>query len=135
MKKFSNELGLNNKVLFLGFKDNPYKYMRIADVFVLSSKWEGFGNVIVEAMASGTPVISTNCNSGPSEIINNNENGVLVPVGDSERLSHNIIELLCNQDLRNKYILKGSERAEDFHAKIIAMEYEKLFYEVSGSNG
>src|SRR5690625_3087537 len=69
LTELSKDLGIEEKVSFLGFKNNPYKYMSKADVFILSSQWEGFGHVIVEAMATGTPVISTNCNSGPAEII------------------------------------------------------------------
>src|SRR5699024_2024023 len=61
LKLLAKELDIQKKVSFLGFQSNPYKYMKKANVFILSSKWEGFGHVIVEAMAVGTPVISTDC--------------------------------------------------------------------------
>lgn len=93
------ELGLEADVALPGFVDNPYKYMKRAAVFVLSSRWEGFGNVLVEAMAVGTPVISTDCRSGPAEILEEDRWGRLVPVGDAEKLADAIRDCL-RQDLR-----------------------------------
>ncbi|NJK47672.1 glycosyltransferase [Candidatus Gracilibacteria bacterium] len=90
------ELGLEEDVSLLGYVDNPYPYMARADVFALSSKWEGFGNVLVESMALGTPVVSTNCKSGPAEILNNGQYGLLAPVGDSDALAEAIINILAN---------------------------------------
>lgn len=127
LKKLSKDLGVNNKISFLGFKKNPYKYIFQSDLFVLSSKWEGFGHVIVEAMACGTPVISTDCKSGPREIIGDNEYGLLSPVGDCEELASNMIKLLANEALSNTYSRKGLERATNFKADRIAIEYQNLF--------
>jgi glycosyltransferase involved in cell wall biosynthesis len=90
------ELKLDNNVSLLGHVSNPHPYLRNCDLFVLSSAWEGFGNVLVEAMSYGTPVVSTDCPSGPSEILNRGEFGRLVPVGDCNRLSEAIIETLDN---------------------------------------
>ena len=87
-------LGLSEHVWMPGFKPNPLKYMANADVFVLSSKREGLGNVLIEAMACGTPVVSTDCKSGPSEILKGGEYGRLVPVGDSSALAAAIEEAL-----------------------------------------
>lgn len=130
LKNLSEELGVFDDVIFLGFKENPYKYMKMADVFVLSSKWEGFGHVIVEAMATGTPVISTDCKSGPSEIIEDNKYGVLVPVENPRILAEKMVELLNNDSLREKYIELGYERAQHFKASEITKEYEKIFDEI-----
>ncbi|MBW4560235.1 MAG: glycosyltransferase [Mojavia pulchra JT2-VF2] len=91
------ELGLKNHVAMLGFQKNPYAYMAQADVFVLSSAWEGFGNVLVEAMALGTPVISTDCKSGPAEILNHGKYGSLVPVGNSEAMAEAILNVLSGK--------------------------------------
>lgn len=88
------DLGLSRNVQLYGFVDNPYAYMARASVFVLSSAWEGFGNVLVEAMACGCPVVSTNCPSGPSEILENGKYGSLVPVGNAEALAQSIISIL-----------------------------------------
>lgn len=122
-------LNIEDKVILLGFKKNPYKYMRQADVFVLSSKWEGFGHVIVEAMSTGTPVISTNCKSGPAEIIGDNKYGLLVPVGNPRLLAEKIEDLLKNDPLREKYIKLGYERAQYFKASEITKQYADLFNE------
>lgn len=128
--ELSKDLRIEDKVIFLGFKKNPYKYMKLADLFVLSSKWEGFGHVIVEAMAVGTPVISTDCKSGPSEILKDNKYGMLVPVNDHKILAKKIVELLNNKRMRQNYITTGCKRAKDFEAKKIVKEYEELFLSV-----
>ncbi|MEM1242391.1 MAG: glycosyltransferase [Cyanobacteria bacterium P01_H01_bin.26] len=86
--------GLQDDVLFLGFVENPYAYMARANVFVLSSIYEGFGNVVAEAIAAGTPVVSTDCESGPAEILNKGQYGELVPVGDHEAMARAIIATL-----------------------------------------
>lgn len=89
-----SELGLTEDVAFPGFVQNPYAYMAKAAVFVLSSAWEGLGNVLVEAMAIGTPVVSTNCESGPGEILADGKYGALVPVGDSAAIAQAIMSIL-----------------------------------------
>jgi glycosyltransferase involved in cell wall biosynthesis len=88
------ELGLTESVAFPGFVRNPYAYMARSSVFVLSSAWEGFGNVLVEAMAAGTPVISTDCPSGPAEILAQGKYGELVPVGDATAMAEAILRVL-----------------------------------------
>ena len=89
------ELSLEKDVSLPGFVDNPYKYMKRAAVFVLSSRWEGFGNVLVEAMACGTPVVSTDCPSGPREILDGGRWGRLVAVGDVSSMAKAIEETLA----------------------------------------
>ncbi len=121
------DLNLEDHVKLLGFQDNPYKYMASGDVFILSSLFEGFGNVIVEAMACETAVISTKCPSGPDEIIDHGINGFLVPVGNSEELAKSTIDLLKNSELRQKISFEGHNRANNFHAQVIANNYEKYF--------
>lgn len=79
--------GLSASILMPGFLPNPFPIMRRADLVVLSSAWEGFGNVLVEAMACGTPVVSTDCPSGPAEILEHGKWGRLAPVGDAEALA------------------------------------------------
>ncbi|MBL1178388.1 glycosyltransferase [Pantanalinema sp. GBBB05] len=85
------QLGLTADVALPGFVDNPYAYMAKAKVFALSSIFEGFGNVVAEAMAAGTPIVSTNCDSGPAEILANGQYGKLVAVGDANALAEAII--------------------------------------------
>jgi glycosyltransferase involved in cell wall biosynthesis len=88
------ELGLEQDVALPGFVDSPYKYMKRAAVFVLSSKYEGLGNVLVEAMACGTPVVATDCPSGPAEILGGGKWGRLVAVGDVNALAQAIFRTL-----------------------------------------
>ena len=87
-------LGLGDRVRMPGFVDNPLAYMARAAVVVLSSAWEGFPAVLVEAMACGTPVVSTDCPSGPAEILENGRHGPLVPVGDVDALAAEITTTL-----------------------------------------
>ncbi|WP_281273439.1 glycosyltransferase [Salinisphaera orenii] len=89
-----NEHGLKDDVALPGFESNPYKYMRRAAVFVLPSRWEGFPNAIVEAMACGLKVVAADCPGGVGEILDNGRWGGLVPVGDSRALAGAIADSL-----------------------------------------
>lgn len=88
------ELGVETDVDFPGYVQNPYAYMARTSVFVLSSAWEGLPTVLIEAMALGMPVVSTDCESGPSEILADGKYGYLTPVGDSEALADAILQVL-----------------------------------------
>jgi len=92
----AQELGVQERVALPGFVDNPYAYLSRAAVFVLSSLWEGSPNVLTEALALGTPVVATDCHSGPAEITRNGKYGTLVPVGDVAALSRAILDTLDN---------------------------------------
>lgn len=124
LEKLALQLHIKDNVDFVGFEENPFKYMARADIFVNSSMREGFGNSIVEAMALGLPVISTNC-SGPAEIIENA--GILVPVQDAGALADAIIKMLGDENLRKEMIKKGLNRANDFLTQTSIENYEKLF--------
>ena len=130
LEKIAHALGVHQHVAFLGLQKNPFNYMKMASVFVLSSLHEGFGNVIVEAMALGVPVISTDCKSGPSEIIENDKNGMLVPVRNSSALADTILKLLEDPPLRQRLSLAGMQRSRDFLAKASMKQYEKVFLKV-----
>lgn len=88
----ARKLGVTDDLSMPGYVSNPFKYMARADVFVLSSKWEGLGNVLIEAMACGTPVISTDCPGGPSEVLKHGKFGRLVPVENPAALASAIKE-------------------------------------------
>lgn len=94
LARLTEELGLQRFVDFMDFTANPFPFYKKADVFVLSSRWEGFGNVIVEAMSVGTPVISTNCPGGPKEILNYGEYGVLVESNNEWDMASETIKCL-----------------------------------------
>jgi len=86
------ELGVGEDISLPGFVDNPFKYLARASVFVLSSRLEGLPNALIQALAIGTPVVSTDCASGPREILDSGRYGILVPVGDVNRLAEAVIE-------------------------------------------
>lgn len=87
LESLARQLGIADDVDLVGFVSNPYPYMRRADLFVLSSRWEGLGMVLVEALALGVPAVSTDCPSGPREILEDGRYGALVPVGDEEAMA------------------------------------------------
>jgi glycosyltransferase involved in cell wall biosynthesis len=94
LEALAKDLGVSDAVALLGYVENPYAYMARAATFVLSSAWEGLPTVLIEAMAVGIPVVSTDCPSGPAEILDNGKYGALVPVGDQERLANAILTVL-----------------------------------------
>ena len=94
LERLRDQLGLHANIDFPGFVPNPYSYMARAGAFVLSSRWEGSPNVLVEAMACGTPVVATDCLSGPAEILEGGRFGRLVPVGNAVALGEAILETL-----------------------------------------
>ena len=127
LEALSSQLNINKCVDFVGFKSNPYAWISKADLFVLSSDFEGFPMVLLEAMACGTAVISTDCPSGPGEIITNGENGMLTPLADEKTLSEAILVLLKDEKLMKKFSEEGKKRAEDFRIEKILPQYEALF--------
>ncbi len=127
---FAKKINIFEYVAFLGFQENPYKYMAKASVFVLSSLQEGFGNVIIEAMASGVPVVSTNCPTGPGEIIEHMKNGILVPVNDEKTMATAMLKILNNPALAEEFSEEGGKKAKFFSVKKSVEEYEKVFQTV-----
>jgi glycosyltransferase involved in cell wall biosynthesis len=129
LEQLVRDLDLTENVSFPGYVDNPYSYMARASLFVLSSAWEGFGNVLVEAMAVGTPVVSTDCPSGPSEILEGGKYGNLVQVGDEVQLAKAMIETLKKPS--NSDELKA--RAMTFSTLPIAQQFLSLFESLENS--
>jgi glycosyltransferase involved in cell wall biosynthesis len=117
------ELDLTGKVRLAGYVSDPLPWYQTADVFVLSSRWEGFGNVIVEALEAGLPVVSTDCPSGPSEILENGKFGILVPPENPIALADAIRTLINNPGDP----LKRKARALSFSSDTIAKQYLSYF--------
>lgn len=132
LEKKIRRLGLNDCVRLLGFQQNPFKFMAAADLFVLSSHFEGFGNVIVEAMACGAPVVATDCPFGPGEIISDGENGILVAPKSADALVEGILRVLRDRSLKERLARGGQVRARAFDAEAVARAYGELFLNVTG---
>lgn len=121
LEQLSKDLELDDSIDMLGHVSNPYQYMARADLFVLSSSWEGLPNVILEALACGCKVVSTNCRSGPKEILDHGKYGTLVSVDDVDALSQGIVDSL-KVDI-DKKILR--DRAAEFDLSIASSQYLK----------
>lgn len=124
LKSRIKALELENYIQFPGFVDNPFKYLSKASLFVLSSKFEGLPGVLIQALACGCPVVSTDCPSGPREILENGKYGELVTVGDCDAMAEAIIKKLENQSCDREKLI---ERSLDFSLGNSVNEYEKLF--------
>lgn len=135
LEDLARSRGVQDDVAFLGFVPNPPAYMKRCTVFVLSSRFEGFGNVLVEAMACGAPVVSTDCPSGPNEIISNGNSGLLVPVGDSRALAKAISALLDDDSFRGRISESGEERAKTFSVDNAVVLYGELLEELVKAHG
>jgi glycosyltransferase involved in cell wall biosynthesis len=116
-----------DSIVFMGFQKNPYFYMHKADVFVLTSDYEGFPNVIIEAFACGLPVVSTNCKTGPKEIIDEGVTGYIVPVHDAEALSERLYQILTNADCRKLLAVAASKKVREYSIEKIAAQYIEVF--------
>jgi glycosyltransferase involved in cell wall biosynthesis len=114
--------GLAEAVRFPGFRAEPYPFLKQADLFVLSSQWEGLGNVITEALLCGCPVVATDCPSGPAELLDDGRYGTLVPVADPEALATAVTEALA----RPHDPSPGIARASQFGPEATARAYLQL---------
>lgn len=161
LKKQVDDLNISDRIMFLNFQKNPFKLIKNANLFILSSHFEGFPNILVEAMICQTPVLSTDCQSGPKEILTTSnditnkvtkfsfeEYGVLVPVCENRlskdihedldkselMLKEAIITLLDKKELREKYSEKGLERAKDFSIDQIINHWKDIIYSTTKNN-
>jgi glycosyltransferase involved in cell wall biosynthesis len=140
----------HHDVLFMGYRENPYQFIRAADTFVLTSHWEGLPNVLLESMVCGTPVISADCRYGPRELLapstdvrrctdqpEEAEHGILMPEfrtasdpsSDDRRYglwSRTVTRLLCDEERRRVYAGKGRQRAKAFERERIFGQWRDL---------
>ncbi len=123
LRYLATSLGISDCIIFKGFVDDPSLWYATADVFVLASDWEGFGNVIVEAMEYGLPVVSTDCPSGPAEILAGGKYGTLVPVGDVDSLAAGILQALDSSIDRETV----KSRAKEYSLQKVSEQYLRLF--------
>ncbi len=118
--------GQQERIRLMGWTANPFRYLAGADLFVLSSNWEGLPNTLIEAMACGVPVISTDCESGPAEILEGGACGRLVPPGDAGALAEAIVEVLTDEATRKALAERGEKRAWAFDVSEQVPAYENL---------
>ncbi|PWH82398.1 glycosyltransferase [Algibacter marinivivus] len=126
-------LKLEDQVILAGFDPNPYKYLKKADLFIFGSNHEGFPNVLLEAMSCGLPILTTNCKSGPSEImkledelsndIMKTDYGILVPIKNVDLMARGINYFISNKDFLNSTKINVLKRAEDFRKNKILKKY------------
>ena len=126
LEHLARELGIGREVQFPGFQSNPWSYLGAADVFVLSSRWEGCPLVIAEALACGTPVVATDCDYGPAELIEDEHNGLLVPTESPPALADAVLRILTGSRLAARLAAAGCRRAEDLDVATIAGRYDAL---------
>lgn len=132
LEDLAESLGVSADLDFIGWQDNPFQFLAASDIFLLGSLYEGFPNVILEAMSLGLPVISTDCTCGPREILKDNEYGVLVPVSNPDALADAIIKLGQSETLRKFYSAKSKERVEAFKLNTMLVAYEQIFESLIG---
>jgi len=126
LEELVKKLELNGFVEFLGYSENVTQLYECAEITLLTSKYEGFPNVLVESIQSGTPVVSVDCPTGPSEIIINGVNGYLVPQSNVEELSYKIESAISDKWDKEKII----ETSKRYDSDVIANQYEELFNRV-----
>jgi glycosyltransferase involved in cell wall biosynthesis len=129
LRMLAQDLGITDKVVFAGFQANPYPWIKKARGLVLASDYEGLPTVILEALACGTPVISTDCPSGPAEILTGNLAGCLVPVGDEAALAGAIAQLWATPPVVESAVL------DRFTPNTVVAQYLKLCKEPAASLG
>ena len=134
LKKKIFEKNLNDRIIFLGYDANPYKYLKKADLFIFGSNHEGFPNVLLEAMCCGLPILTTNCKSGPDEIMELENSstddimitatGILTPVGSSELMVKGLQYFIQNPEYMRSCRDNVRIRIKDFAKDGILKKYE-----------
>lgn len=127
--RLAKELDLADRIYFLGYRQNPYKYLKNIDVFVLPTDFEGFGMVLVEAMACGVPVVASDIDV-LKEVIESGVNGFLVDTTNSLALSECIYHLIMDKELKNRIVAKSYERVKSLDLENISRQYEDVIKEL-----
>lgn len=129
LEERADRAGIRARTRFLGFQPNPWRFIRRADVFVLTSAYEGFGNVLIEAMACGTPVVATR-SAGTTEIVEHEVNGLLVD-HEPSAVAGAIARVLGDGALRARLLSAARESVEHYAVPRVVERYERLFQEVT----
>ncbi|GAB6051134.1 hypothetical protein JCM16106_19890 [Hydrogenophilus islandicus] len=126
-------LGVGETVFLRGHVNNVADWLAHATLFALCSRYEGFGLVLLEALACGTPAVAMDCPSGPQEILADGQAGILVPEGDEAAFQEALAQLLSSPDLRAHYAQAGRKRARHYAPERIVPQWEALLAEVAAS--
>ncbi|MBW4621968.1 MAG: glycosyltransferase family 4 protein [Cyanosarcina radialis HA8281-LM2] len=129
LEKLKDDFDLNNRVVFPGVTNNPFAIFKHSQLFVMSSHWEGLPTVLFEALSCGLPVISTDCPSGPREIIRDGIDGILVPTDDVSALAAAMSRLMSDEAERQRFAARAPEIRERFSLKEIVAKWESLISE------
>lgn len=127
-------LNISDHVTFMGFHAEPFSLIKTADAFVHTARFEGFGNAILEAMACGVPVIATDCDFGPREIVQEGVNGMLVPPQEPLRLAEAIITMSQDGERHKAYVRKGYETLKRYQEKDMVIAYERVILSLGQSS-
>lgn len=132
LAELAKSLEVQELVEFAGFLTNPEIRVRTADLFVHTALFEGFGNVLLETMACGVPLVATDCDFGPREIVTDGVTGRLVPPSSPEALAEGIESMLRSPDLRHACAMEAARSLRRFDAETMAQGYLALFDELGG---
>lgn len=127
LEALCDDLGLQGRVFFPGAVGNIADWYTAADLFVMTSLYEGFPNVLIEAMAYGLPVVSVDCDTGPRDIVRDGTDGLLVPQNDHHQLVESLETLMSNEGLRKKFSNRAIDVRERFSIERISRLWESLF--------
>jgi glycosyltransferase involved in cell wall biosynthesis len=125
LHNFIIENELTESVEMLGSTDNVKKYYKEAEIFCLSSRYEGFGMVLIEALAFGLPIVSFDCEAGPEEVLEGT-GSILVPSNNIDLLASALLDLINDEELRKTISVKSKDKVEKYHPLQIVLQWEKL---------
>ena len=126
-------VGLTDRIRLPGRAGNVGRWYAAADLYVMSSRFEGFPNTLVEAMAHGLPVVSFDCDTGSRDIVRHGVDGLLVPAGDTDALEGALRGMMADPSLRQRFAQRAVEARERFSIEKIAAMWERLFEELKGA--
>lgn len=130
LMKMAGNLSVQDNIIWEGFSRNLLEDIQKYEVFVFSSKAEGMPNALIEAMTIGMPCISSDCDYGPSDLIENNKNGFLTPVGNYEIMGTKILELLENKELQNEFSIEAMKTMKNYSEDYIIDKYITYMYKI-----
>jgi glycosyltransferase involved in cell wall biosynthesis len=133
LERMAKELGVSDRVFMPGFQVNPYPFFKRAEVFVLSSRWEGLGMVLLEAALLGLPIVATDCPSGPRELLEEVQCAALIPPDDALALAEATRALLDSDERRAGPNATTIDHAADYDVGRVRSSFENLLLNCFGS--